>query len=94
MIPAGIAAANLGRIGAGRCLARCGGEDGADKRAPLVSGEARGAAGRGERAGLGAGLRARLAGGRGGRAGPERWARSAGASVGRGDRLGRRLGRA
>ena len=52
MIPAGIAAANPGRIGAGRCLARCGGEDGANKRAPLVSGEARGAAERGERAGL------------------------------------------
>ena len=52
MIPAGIAAAYLGRIGAGHCLARCGGEDGADKRAPLVSGEARGAAERGERAGL------------------------------------------
>ena len=71
MIPAGIAAANLGRIGAGRCLARCGGEDGADKRAPLVSGEARGAAERGERAGL----RGWLAGPAGRRTGRASWAR-------------------
>ena len=74
MIPAGIAAANLGRIGAGRCLARCGGEDGADKRAPLVSGEAHGAAERGERAGL----RGWLAGPASRRTGRASWARPLG----------------
>ena len=40
------------RRGLGLCCARRGEGDGADRRAPLVSGEARGAAERGERAGL------------------------------------------
>jgi len=71
------------RRGLGLCCARRGEGDGADRRAPLVSGEARGAAERGERAGL----RGWLAGPAGRRterrAGLERWARNAGASVGR-----------
>jgi hypothetical protein len=67
---------------------RCGGEDGADKWAPLVSGEARGAAERGERAGL----RGWLAGPAGRQTGRASWARARGEREVRAGRAVRRKG--